>query len=416
MRRLAAIRAELGQTNVHHLNVGGTLPDADQPEGFRAEVRSFVRANLPDDIARKGRLGLEMVKNDYVRWQKILHGHGYFAGAWPVEHGGQGWDLTKQLVFIQEAALNDAPMIIPYGVNMVGPVLYTFGTVQQQATYLPAILSSDTWWCQGYSEPNAGSDLSSLKTSAVRDGDHYIVNGTKMWTTEAQWADMMHCLVRTDREGKPQRGISFLLIDMKTPGITIRPIVTIDGQYHTNQLFLDDVRVPVANLVGEEGQGWSIAKFLLANERVSIADTGPKLRLLGILSEMLKQQPPSSLIPLYQTRLGDLAVQLTALTELEERYIGSWAAGGSKEGPEASLLKVRGTEILQGLTELALEIEGPLGAVHDPADLHHASDCNFSPAQQASLMAHQYLYGRCWSIFGGTNEVQRNIIARSLLG
>ncbi len=387
---------------------------------FRTEVRDFVRSELPEDLARKGRLGLEYGKEDFVRWQKILRQKGWFAAAWPRIHGGAGWDLERQLVFSQETALNGAPAVIAYGVNMVGPVLYTFGTPAQQARHLPGILTSDVWWCQGYSEPNAGSDLASLKTAAVREGDNYIVNGAKMWTTEAHWADWMHCLVRTDREVKPQLGISFLLIDMKTPGIDIRPIVTIDGQHHTNQVFLDDVRVPVENLVGGEGGGWSIAKFLLSNERVGIADTGPKLKLLDEIKSMLAEVTNSPVVPqsiklLLRQKLAGAEIQLAALCALEQDYVKIWASGGSKEGPQASILKIRGTEILQLLSEIALEIEGPLGAVHDPADLHLATNTNPSPSQRASAMAHHYLYGRCWSIFGGTNEIQRELIARSIL-
>jgi alkylation response protein AidB-like acyl-CoA dehydrogenase len=396
------------------------LEESPDLAAFRAEVRDFVRNNLPEDMARKGRIGLEYGKQDFVRWQKILRAQGWFAAAWPEQHGGAGWDLEKQLVFIQETALNDAPNIIPYGVNMVGPVLYTFGTPEQQARHLPGILSSDVWWCQGYSEPNSGSDLASLKTAAVRDGDDYIVNGSKMWTTEAHWADWMHCLVRTDKEVKPQRGISFLLIDMKTPGIEIRPIITIDGQHHTNQVFLDDVRVPAENLVGGEGGGWSIAKFLLSNERVAIADTGPKLKLLGEIKAMFAAVEADKAVSefskiLFRQKLAAAEIQLTALCALEQEYVKIWAGGGSKEGPHASVLKIRGTEILQFLSEIALELEGPLGGAHDPADLHLAGTVNPTPAQRASLMAHQYLYGRCWSIFGGTNEIQRGIIARTIL-
>lgn len=387
---------------------------------FRIEVRDFVHRHLPEDIAAKGRLGLEYGKSDFVRWQKILRENGWFAAAWPQEFGGAGWDMEKQLVFIQEAAFNDAPLIIPYGVNMVGPVLYTFGTPAQCAQHLPGILCSDVWWCQGYSEPNSGSDLASLKTTAVRDGDHYIVNGTKMWTTEAHWADWMHCLVRTDKEAKPQRGISFLLIDMKTPGIEIRPIVTIDGQHHTNQVFLDDVRVPVENLVGGEGGGWTIAKFLLSNERVAIADTGPKLKLLAEIKEMFVAVAASRSVAetakiLLRQKLAKAEIELTALCALEQDYVKLWASGGSKEGPQASVLKIRGTEILQLLSEIALELEGPLGAAHDPADMHLSGGIQPSLVQRASLMAHHYLYGRCWSIFGGTNEIQRGIIARAVL-
>jgi alkylation response protein AidB-like acyl-CoA dehydrogenase len=280
-------------------------------------------------------------------------------------------------------------------------------------------LSSDVWWCQGYSEPGSGSDLASLKTVAVRDGEHYIVNGTKMWTTEAHWADKMHCLVRTDREVKPQQGISFLLIDMNSPGITVAPIVTIDGIHHTNQVFLDNVRVPAGNRVGAEGQGWSIAKFLLSNERTSIADTGPKLRFLRHLLELYESLTSANLVPdsrkpLLASKLAGVEVQLLTLCAMERRYVDAWAAGG-KPGAEASLLKIRGTEILQAMTELAVEFEGPMANSHDPADLHKNAKDSFSPAQRASAIAHEYLYSRCWSIFGGTNEIQRNIIARQIL-
>ncbi|MBB4642975.1 acyl-CoA dehydrogenase family protein [Rhizorhapis suberifaciens] len=415
MRRLAAIRAELGSADLHRARFAGLGVNVVKDTPFRAEVRAFVRAHLPEDIARKGALGMEIDKDDYVRWQKILYEKGWFAGAWPVEQGGAGWSMEQQLVFLQESSVNNAPMIIPYGVNMIGPVLQEFGTDEQRAKYLPGILSSDTWWCQGYSEPNSGSDLASLKTTAVRDGDHYIVNGTKMWTTEAHWADMMHCLVRTDREVKAQRGISMLLIDMTSPGIEVRPIVTIDGQHHTNQLFLDNVRVPAENLVGEEGQGWTIAKFLLSHERVAIADTGPKLRLLKNIKAMLAEVPSSSAKARLSEKLAGAEIELLTLCALEQSYVTKWAGGASKDGPEASVLKVRSTEILQKLSEIALEIEGPLGGAHDPEDLHLKPHGQFTPSQRASFMGHQYLYGRCWSIFGGTNEIQRNLIARSLV-
>jgi alkylation response protein AidB-like acyl-CoA dehydrogenase len=386
---------------------------------WRDQVRRFVEANLPADLARKVDLGLKLDKVDYVRWQKILYQHNWFAGAWPKQYGGQGWDLHQQLVFTQESAIRNAPMIMPYGVSMVGPVIYTFGSETQKREHLPGILSSDVWWCQGYSEPGAGSDLASLKTFAERDGDHYVINGTKMWTTEAHWADKMHCLVRTDRGGKPQRGITFLLLDMNTPGISVQPIITIDGIHHTNQTFFDNVRVPVTNRVGEEGGGWAMAKFLLGNERTSIADTGPKLRLLRHLKSLCKAfladtRNGAALKTLLTSRLADLEIQLITLCNLEARYVDAWA-GGRKIGAEASILKIRGTEILQDLSELALEFEGPIAAAHDPADLHLPPDAQLNAAQRASLIGHEYLYGRCWSIFGGTNEVQRNIIAREIL-
>jgi alkylation response protein AidB-like acyl-CoA dehydrogenase len=240
-----------------------------------------------------------------------------------------------------------------------------------------------------------------------------------MWTTEAHWADKMHCLVRTDRDTKPQQGISFLLIDMTAPGITVTPIVTVDGIHHTNQIFLDNVRVPVDNRVGTEGQGWTIAKFLLSNERTSIADTGPKLRLLRHLQALYAACQSSDQISgpqktLLSAKLADLEIELMTLCALERRYVDAWAEG-QRPGAEASLLKIRGTEILQSLTEFALELEGPMAAAHDPADLCRNPDATFSVAQRASAIAHEYLYARCWSIFGGTNEIQRNIIARQVL-
>jgi alkylation response protein AidB-like acyl-CoA dehydrogenase len=395
------------------------IGESAERRAWRAEVRTFVDTHLPPDLSRKVRSGLKIEKDDYVRWQKLLHRHGWFAGSWPTEYGGQGWNLVKQLIFTQESAICNAPMIIPYGVNMVGPVIYTYGTDAQRREHLPDILSSDVWWCQGYSEPGAGSDLASLKTFAELDGDHYVVNGSKMWTTEAHWADKMHCLVRTRRDGKPQEGISFLLIDMRTPGITVQPIVTIDGIHHTNQTFLDNVRVPVTNRVGDEGRGWAIAKFLLGNERTSIADTGPKLRLLRHLKSLhtaFVDDPRNSaaLKASLGMALADLEIQLLTLCNLEAHYVDDWM-GGRKIGAEASILKIRGTEILQALSELALQLQGPMAAAHDPADLHLPADVHLTAVQQASLIGNEYLYGRCWSIFGGTNEIQRNIIAREIL-
>jgi alkylation response protein AidB-like acyl-CoA dehydrogenase len=396
--------------------VATLLSEPPELKQWRSRVREFVQTNLPPELDRKVALGLDLDKNDYVRWQKILYQHGWFAGAWPIEHGGHGWDLLRQNVFNQESALCNAPMVIPYGVNMVGPVLYTYGNEAQQRRHLPGILTSDVWWCQGYSEPGAGSDLASLRTSAILVDDHYIVSGTKMWTTEAHWAEWMHCLVRTDSAGKPQQGISFLLVDMRSPGITVTPIVTIDGIHHTNQIFLDNVRVPVANRVGKEGQGWDIAKFLLSNERASIADTGPKLRFLRHVQQLYEARTESTAEQraLWRNRLAEGEIQLLTLCALERRYLHAWA-DGHKTGAEASILKIRGTEALQALTELALELEGALGGAHDPADLHGDPMGYHSPSQKASLIGHQYLYGRCWSIFGGTNEIQRNIVARQIL-
>ena len=392
---------------------------AAELQAFREEVRAFVADTLPEDIADKVRRGREMDKDDYVRWQKILREKGWFAGGWAPEWGGQGWSQAKQLAFLQECGRAGAPMMIPYGVNMVGPVLNTFGSDEQRARHIPGILESDVWWCQGYSEPGAGSDLASLKTRAVREGDYYRVNGSKMWTTEAHWADWMHCLVRTDDSGKPQEGISFLLIDMTSPGITLQPIVTIDGQHHTNQTFLDDVMVPVENLVGVENRGWDIAKFLLGHERISIADTGPKMRLMAQIEEKAREvRSEGALSARIQSRLDerltDVREQLDTLVALEDYFVRAWDQG-RPVGADGSILKIRGTEVLQAMSELAVTLQGSYATAHDPADLHAPLQLSDSLAARASAMAHHYLYGRCWSIFGGTNEIQRQIIAKSVL-
>ncbi|MGR3425125.1 MAG: acyl-CoA dehydrogenase family protein [Sagittula sp.] len=391
----------------------------DDLVAFRAEVRDFVRDRLPPDIAEKVRRGREMEKDDYVRWQKILREKGWFAAGWKKEHGGQGWSQARQLAFLQASGAAGAPMLIPYGVNMVGPVLNTFGTEAQRARHIPGILSNDVWWCQGYSEPGAGSDLASLKTRAVREGDFYRVNGTKMWTTEAHWADWMHCLVRTDDSGKPQEGISFLLIDMTSPGITLQPIVTIDGQHHTNQTFLDDVMVPVENLVGTENRGWDIAKFLLGHERISIADTGPKMRLMEQIEAQAAELRADTALPArLRTRLDaeltGLRADLDALVSLENYLVRAWDQG-RPVGADGSILKIRGTEVLQAMSEFAVQLQGLYAGAHDPADLHAPLQVPDTPATRASAMAHHYLYGRAWSIFGGTNEVQRQIIAKTVL-
>lgn len=406
--------AEVVDTLASHEAQG---PSDFDEAAFRAEVRHFVDEKLGPQTRHKVRNGLYLDKHDYVGWQKALRAKGWFGATWPREFGGQDWSVRQEHVFLQECALNAAPMLIPYGVNMLGPVLHAFGTPEQQRQYLRGILDSDTWWCQGYSEPNAGSDLASLNTSAVRDGDHWLVNGTKMWTTEAHWADMMHCLVRTDRSGKKQQGITFLLIDMRTPGITVEPIVTLDGVHHTNQVFFDNVRVPLANVVGEEGDGWKIAKFLLARERGFIADTGNKLRMMEQIRASVARYASASPSrrAIQRARLLELEAALTALVALEHDYIEDWM-NGHDDGVGASVLKVRGTELLQQMTEFWRDALGAYGACYDPAlRKGGAGLAAAEPWVQAASVNYTYLYGRCWSIFGGTNEVQRNIIAATLL-
>ncbi len=385
---------------------------------FRQQIRAVIRENLPDDIRQRVINGLYLHKDDFVRWQKILHAHGCFATGWPTEYGGPGWDLMQQYLFAQESALASAPPLIPYGVNMVGPVLIRFGTEAQKRTYLPGILSSDTWWCQGYSEPNAGSDLASLKCAAVREGDHYVINGSKIWTTQAHYADMMHALVRTADTGRKQEGITFLVLDMRTPGITIRPIITLDGVHHTNQVFFDNVRVPVENRIAEEGGGWKVAKFLLEHERAWIAETATKLRWLQDIDRQIESRFPAGgdMALAYRLRRAQLEIEVHSLIALEQRLLAQWQEG-RKLPADSSALKVRATEIEQALSLLAMELRGP----HTTAfSVETVLDENGMPEhpeiwQRASASSFQYMHSRACTIYGGSNEIQRGIISRAYL-
>ncbi|MEQ9268695.1 acyl-CoA dehydrogenase family protein [Marinobacter salarius] len=390
-----------------------------EEESFRDEVRDFIRANLPANIKYKVDNNLLKKKDDFVRWEKILYANGYYAGSWPVEYGGQGWTVMQQYLFEQENALAGAPFISPYGVNMVGPVIYTFGNTEQKLKWLPPTLRNDIWWCQGYSEPNSGSDLASLKCSARREGDYYIVNGTKMWTTEAHYADMMHILVRTDDTGKKHEGISFLLLDMSDPGVTISPIITIDGLYHTNQTFFDNVKVPVANRIGEEGDGWKMAKFLLENERTAIADTGAKARavdkMIGMVTRLGEADPGADENILFRVRLADIESQLASVLALERRLVQAWSRGESS-AHEPSVLKVRATELQQDMSILMSDLNGVYKGVYNIQRVDSGEILEEGTAvDEASSANYLYLYGRCASVYGGTNEIQRNIIARTFL-
>jgi len=390
-----------------------------EEQAFQQEVRDFVRANLPEDIKYKVDNNLLKKKSDFVRWEKILYENGYYAGTWPKEYGGQGWTVKQQYLFEQENALAGAPFISPYGVNMVGPVIYTFGNEEQKARWLPPTLRNDIWWCQGYSEPNSGSDLASLKCSARREGDYYIVNGTKMWTTEAHYADMAHMLVRTDDSGKKHEGITFLLLDMKDPGVTISPIVTIDGLYHTNQTFFDNVKVPVENRIGDEGDGWKMAKFLLEHERTAIADTGAKARAVEKMKDMVKALdqafPGAYENTLFKMRLADIEAQLAGVLALEQRLVQAWSRGESS-AHEPSALKVRATELQQEISVLMSDLHGVYKGAYEVERVDAGEMLEeVTPAQEASSANYLYLYGRCASVYGGSNQIQRNIIARTVL-
>lgn len=334
----------------------------DEQKAFRAEVRGFLEEKLPQRLSDKVRLGQRLEKADYEEWHAILNKKGWLAGNWPEEHGGAGWNAVERHIFEEETTSAAAPRIVPFGLAMLGPVLQKFGSKEQQDYWLPRILNGDDWWCQGYSEPGAGSDLASVKTTAERDGDHYVVNGQKTWTTLGQYANMIFCLVRTSKEGKPQEGISFLLIDMDDPGITVRPIVLIDGEPEVNEVFFDNVRVPVTNLVGEENKGWTYAKYLLTHERTNIAGVGFANAGLANLKRIarLEQSEGRPLIedPLFAARIAEVEIALMAMATTNLRVVSA-AAAGQAPGAESSMLKVKGTVIRQEINALTKAAVGP---------------------------------------------------------
>ncbi len=386
---------------------------------FRNEVRTFIAENYPADL-KEPTSREDMTREQYLAWHKILGKKGWAAPAWPTEYGGTGWTPTQRYIWSEENAQADAVMPLPFGVSMVGPVIYTFGSEEQKKRFLPGILSADDWWCQGYSEPGAGSDLASLKTTAVRDGDHYVINGQKTWTTLAQFADWGFFLCRTDPDAaKPQQGISFILIDMKTPGIEVRPIICVDGSHEVNEVWLTDVRVPVENRVGEENMGWTYAKFLLAHERSGIAGVAQCKRgverLYNIADQEFVDGDPLSSNPLFLQKMSQLEIDLLALEFTELRTLAG-EAQGKGPGPESSILKVKGTEIQQRITELVLEAVGHYGHPYFrgvPKD--GSNEFGIGP-DYAHHAAPVYFNMRKASIYGGSNEIQRNIISKMILG
>lgn len=387
-----------------------------EERAFREEVRDFLAASLPDDLRRKMIERRHLGKDDIVRWQRILNARGWAVPNWPVEWGGQRWTPAQRYIFQEEMALAHAPEGSPFNVNMIGPVIAKFGTEEQKKRFLRRIANIDDWWCQGFSEPGAGSDLASLKTSAVRDGDDYVINGQKIWTTQAQHADWMFALVRTDNSGKKQQGITFLLLDMKTPGLTVRPIETIDGEHDANEVFFDDVRVPIANRIGEEGKGWDYAKHLLGNERSGIARIGLSKERLSQLRhleadlsarDMLSEGERQRL----RRKLAEVEVELRALELTQLRVVAADAHGGGANAA-ASILKIKGTELQQRMTELAVELAGPAGLAMPEG--HGVNEEGGDGWIEAA--APFYFTMRKVSIFGGSNEIQKNIIAKSVLG
>jgi alkylation response protein AidB-like acyl-CoA dehydrogenase len=379
---------------------------------FRDEVRTWLRANLPEDLRGKVARYESLSREDLLRWHRILADKGWVAPWWPREWGGTGWDVVQRYIFEEECGYAGAPPLIPFGITMCAAVLLRFGTPEQQRRFLPRMYRGDDFWCQGYSEPGSGSDLASLRTRAVREGDHYVVNGQKTWTTLAHYADWIFCLVRTDSGVKAQEGISFLLIDMKTPGVTVRPLILMDGGHEVNEVFFDGVRVPVENRVHNEGMGWTVAKYLLGHERMNTARIGTSKRELENLKEAAAAQSKAGR-PLiedvrFRDRLTRLEVELMALELTNLRFLDQLREG-RPPGAEVSMLKIRGTEIQQMLTQLMMDAIGPEARI-----VRSLGGGEFDPV--AAEMAPRYCNYRKTSIYAGSNEIQRNIIAKMSLG
>jgi pimeloyl-CoA dehydrogenase large subunit len=394
-----------------------------EENAFRAEVRAFMQESVPPAIRNKMIEGGRLTKDDLVTWQRILNAKGWAVPHWPKEWGGTDWSPVKTYLFREEMQQTPAPEPLAFGVNMLGPVLIAFGSEAQKKRFLPRIANLDDWWAQGFSEPGAGSDLAGLKTSAKRVGDHYVVNGQKTWTTLAQHADWIFCLVRTNPSAKKQEGISFLLIDMKTPGVTVRPIQTIDGGHEVNEVFFDDVEVPVENLVGQENKGWDCAKFLLGNERTGIARVGISKSRIRRLKELaaIEQANGKPLMAdeRFRAKVAAVEIELKALEMTQLRVVAAERGhnGSNKPDPASSILKIKGSEIQQTITELLLEVVGPY-ALPDQVPHDDSERWNEPPVgpDWAGALAPQYFNNRKTTIYGGSNEIQKNIIAKAILG
>ena len=385
---------------------------------FRSEIRQWVAANLPHDISHKVLNALRLSRDDMQRWHKILGAKGWLGYHWPTQFGGPGWTAVQKHLFEEECALAGAPRIMPFGPVMVAPVIMAFGTPEQHQRFLPGIASGEVWWSQGYSEPGSGSDLASLKTRAVRtitpEGNKFIVNGQKAWTTMGQYGEWIFCLVRTGTEGKPQAGISFLLIDMKSPGITVRPIITMDGEHEVNEVFFDNVEVPADNLIGEENKGWTYAKFLLSHERTGIADVNRSKRELERVKRIAKAEGVYD-DPRFRDQVALLEVDIVALEMMVLRVLSA-EKSGRQSLDVAGLLKIRGSEIQQRFSELMMLAAGPATLPYQHEAMEAGWQGDFAGAAICAPLAGTYFNMRKTTIYGGSNEVQRNIVSQTVLG
>ena len=391
--------------------------DSVSDAAFRAEVRAFLRDHMPEEIRLAPRNSMALDVGLRRRWHRILADKGWAVPSWPVEYGGTGWNVRQQAIFQDEMGMAGAPGLIPF-LNMIGPLIYTYGTPEQKAQHLPPTISGEVQWCQGYSEPGAGSDLASLKMRAESDGDDYVLNGQKIWTSYAHDAQWMFCLVRTSNEGKPQNGITFLLIDMETPGMTIRPIRSIDGLHHLNEVFFNDVRVPKVNRVGEEDKGWTYAKFLLEHERSNVAGIPQsKYRMAQIMDLARQDRPGGALMndPDFRRKLVDAHIDMIALEAVNGDIIGK-SVRGEKLGTETSMLKLMGTLLSQRISELGVEALGPYAAVDQAYRLEGTTNRPLIGPAEGPEMVMDYLFNRASTIYGGSSEVQRNVIAKATLG
>ncbi|MBS7777180.1 acyl-CoA dehydrogenase family protein [Acidovorax sp. CCYZU-2555] len=386
-----------------------------EEQAFREEVRAWVRSNLPEDIAHKVRNALRLSRDDLQRWAKILGNRGWLGHGWPTAFGGPGWSAVQKHLFEEECALACAPRVIPFGPVMVAPVIMAFGNAEQQQRFLPGIASGEVWWSQGYSEPGSGSDLASVKTRAERQGDHYLVNGQKTWTTLGQYGEWIFCLVRTSTEGKPQTGISFLLIDMKTPGVTVRPIKLLDGECEVNEVFFDNVKVPVENLIGEENQGWTYAKHLLSHERTNIADVNRSKRELERLKRIAKAEGVWE-DQRFRDQIALLEIDVIALEMMVLRVLSA-ETSGKNPLDIAGLLKIKGSEIQQRYSELMMLAAGPFSLPFIEEAMEAGWQGDFPGGDVANApLASTYFNMRKTTIYGGSNEVQRNIVAQTVFG
>lgn len=385
-----------------------------EEHAFRAEVRQWLADNIPPELQHKVRHQLPLTKADYQGWSRRLASRGWLAYTWPKQFGGPGWNVVQRHIFQEECCKADGPAMPPFGVVMVAPVIMAYGTPEQQQRFLPGIASGDVWWSQGYSEPGSGSDLASVKTRAERQGDVYVVNGQKTWTTQGQFGDWIFCLVRTATDCKPQAGISFLLVDMKSPGVTVRPIIMLDGEHEVNEVFFDNVEVPAENLIGEENKGWTYAKLLLSHERTDIADVNRSKRMLERLKEAAQREGVYDDLR-FRDQLALLEVDVVALEMMVLRVLSAEKSGKAALDV-AGLLKIRGSEIQQRYTELMMLTAGPMALPRPDGSLEPGWKGDFEGAEVIAPLTGRYFNFRKTSIYGGTNEVQRNIIAQTVLG